>query len=88
MCSPYLSFFFVTESEVYNAVMSIKSNAAGVDEIPLSFIKLLLSILLGRWLIFSIMYLRVRSIRPGVRPLWCYQFQILPVLRIFLITDL
>jgi hypothetical protein len=36
---PEFSFVSVTEDEVYNAVMSIKSNAAGVDEIPLSFIK-------------------------------------------------
>jgi hypothetical protein len=38
----------VTEDEVCNAVMSIKSNAAGgVDEILLSFIKSLLPVLLG-----------------------------------------
>jgi hypothetical protein len=42
-----ISFISVTESEVCNAVMSIKSNAAGVDEIPLSFIKSLLPVLLG-----------------------------------------
>jgi hypothetical protein len=44
---PEFSFVSVTEDEVYNAVMSIKSNAAGVDEIPLSFIKSLLPVLLG-----------------------------------------
>jgi hypothetical protein len=33
-----LTFVSVTENEfVCNAMMSIKSNAAGVDEIPLSF---------------------------------------------------
>jgi hypothetical protein len=32
---PEFSFVSVTEDEVFNAVMSIKSNAAGVDEIPL-----------------------------------------------------
>jgi hypothetical protein len=40
-----LSFLSVTEDEVFNAVMSIRSNAAGVDEIPLSFISSLLSVL-------------------------------------------
>jgi hypothetical protein len=44
---PEFSFVLVTEDEVYNAVMSIKPNAAGVDEIPFSFIKSLLPILLG-----------------------------------------
>jgi hypothetical protein len=44
---PEFSFVSVTEDEVRNAVMSIKSNAAGVDEIPLSFIKSLLPVLLG-----------------------------------------
>jgi hypothetical protein len=44
---PEFSFVSVTEDEVYNAVMSIKSNAAGVDEIPLSFVKSLLPVLLG-----------------------------------------
>jgi hypothetical protein len=37
----------VTEDEVFNAVMSIKSNAAGMDDILLSFIKSLLPVLLG-----------------------------------------
>jgi hypothetical protein len=36
---PEFSFVSVTEDEVFNAVMSIKSNAAGMDEIPLSFVK-------------------------------------------------
>jgi hypothetical protein len=40
------SFVSVTENGVFNAVMSIKSNAAGVDKIPLSFIKSLLPVLL------------------------------------------
>jgi hypothetical protein len=44
---PEFSFVSVAEDEVYNAVMSIKSNAAGVDEIPWSFIKSLLPVLLG-----------------------------------------
>jgi hypothetical protein len=33
---PEFSFVSITEDELFNAVMSIKSNAAGVDEIPLS----------------------------------------------------
>jgi hypothetical protein len=36
---PEFSFVSVTEDEVFNAVMSIKSNDAGVDEIPLSLFK-------------------------------------------------
>jgi hypothetical protein len=44
---PELSFVSVTEDEVFNAVMSIKLNAAGVDEIPLSFIKSPFPVLLG-----------------------------------------
>jgi hypothetical protein len=44
---PEFSFVSVTEDEVFNAVMSIKSNAAGVGEIPLSFIKSLLPVMLG-----------------------------------------
>jgi hypothetical protein len=44
---PAFSFVSVTEDKVFNAVMSIKSNADGVDEIPLSFIKSLLPVLLG-----------------------------------------
>jgi hypothetical protein len=36
---PEVSFVSVTEDEVFNAVMSIKSNAAGVDKISLSFVK-------------------------------------------------
>jgi hypothetical protein len=42
---PEFSFVSVTEDEVFNAVMSIKSNAAGVNEISLSFIKSLLPFL-------------------------------------------
>jgi hypothetical protein len=41
---PEFSFVSVTEDEVCNAVLSIKSNPAGVDEIHLSFIKSLLPI--------------------------------------------
>jgi hypothetical protein len=44
---PEFSFVSVTEDEVCNAVMSSKSNAAEVDEIPLSFIKSLMPVLLG-----------------------------------------
>jgi hypothetical protein len=44
---PEFSFVSVTEDEVCNAVMFIKLNAAGVDEIPLGFIKSLLPVLLG-----------------------------------------
>jgi hypothetical protein len=44
---PEFSFVSVTKHEVCNAVMPIKSNDAGVDEIPLSFIKSLLPVLLG-----------------------------------------
>jgi hypothetical protein len=44
---PAFSFVSGTEDKVFNAVMSIKSNAAGVDEIPLSFIKSLLPVLLS-----------------------------------------
>jgi hypothetical protein len=44
---PEFSFFLVTEDVDCNAVMSIKSNAARVYEIPLSFIKSLLPVLLG-----------------------------------------
>jgi hypothetical protein len=35
---PEFSFDLVTEDEVFNTVMSIKSNAAGGDEIPLRFV--------------------------------------------------
>jgi hypothetical protein len=44
---PEFSFVSATEYEVCIAVMPIKSNAAGVYEIPLSFIKSLLPVLLG-----------------------------------------
>jgi hypothetical protein len=36
------SFATVSESTIYDAVIFIRSDAAGVDEIPLSFMKLLL----------------------------------------------
>jgi hypothetical protein len=39
---PEFSFATVSESEIYDAVMSIRSDATGIDEIPWSFIKLLL----------------------------------------------
>jgi hypothetical protein len=42
-----MCLFRLLEDVVCNAVMSIKSNAAGVDEILLSFIKTLLPALLG-----------------------------------------
>jgi hypothetical protein len=44
---PEFSFVSVVKDEVCNAVMSIKSNAAGMDVIPLRFIDLLLPVLLG-----------------------------------------
>jgi hypothetical protein len=44
---PEFSFAPVSESKFCDAVMSIKSDAAGVDEIPLSFIKLLLQVVLS-----------------------------------------
>jgi hypothetical protein len=44
---PEFSFVSVTEDDVFNAVMSIKSNTAGVNEISLSFIKSPLPVLLG-----------------------------------------
>jgi hypothetical protein len=45
---PEFSFVSVTEDEVFNAVMSIiESNAARVDEIPLSFINSLLPVFFG-----------------------------------------
>ena len=40
------SFINVTSSEVFNALNKIKSNAMGLDGIPLRFIKLLLQFLL------------------------------------------
>jgi hypothetical protein len=43
---PDFSFATVSESEICDAVTSIRSDAAGVDEIPLSFIKLLLPVVL------------------------------------------
>jgi hypothetical protein len=39
---PEFSFATVSESEICDAVMSIRSHAAGVDGIPLSFIELIL----------------------------------------------
>jgi len=44
---PEFSFAQVTEVEVYNSILAIKSNAAGLDEVPLSFIKLILPIILS-----------------------------------------
>jgi hypothetical protein len=44
---PEFSFVSISEDELFNAVMSIKSNAAGVDEISFSFVKSLLPVLLG-----------------------------------------
>jgi hypothetical protein len=41
---PEFSFATVSESEISDAVMSIRSDASGVDGIPLSFIKLLLPV--------------------------------------------
>jgi hypothetical protein len=41
---PEFSFASVSESEICDAVMSIRSAAAGVDGIPLTFIKLLLPV--------------------------------------------
>jgi hypothetical protein len=43
---PEFSFATVGESEICDAVMSIRSDAAGVDGIPLSFIKLVLPVVL------------------------------------------
>jgi hypothetical protein len=67
---PELIFVSVTENEVVcNAVMSIKSIAAGVDEIPLSFIKSLCLFCWIRWLTFSMTYLLVWNFRQGGGPL-------------------
>jgi hypothetical protein len=72
---PEFSFVSVTENEVCNCVMSIKSNAAGVDEIPLRFIKSLLPVLLGT-LTHVFNHIFTSSEFP-VRweLLWCCQFQ-------------
>jgi hypothetical protein len=43
---PEFSFATVSESEIYDAVMFIRSDAASVNGIPLSFIKLLLPVVL------------------------------------------
>jgi hypothetical protein len=43
---PEFSFTTVSESEIFDAVMAIRSDAAGIDGIPLSFIKLLLPVVL------------------------------------------
>jgi hypothetical protein len=43
---PEFSFAAVSESETCDAVMSIRSDAVGVDGIPLSFIKLLLPVVI------------------------------------------
>jgi hypothetical protein len=40
------SFAMLSESEIFDAVMFIRSDAAGVDRIPLSFTKLLLPMFL------------------------------------------
>jgi hypothetical protein len=71
---PEFSFVAVTEDEVFNAVMSIKSNAAGVDEIPLSVIKSL-PIFLGTLThVFNHIFTSLEfPARWG--PLWCCQFQ-------------
>jgi hypothetical protein len=44
---PEFSFVSITEDEVCNSMFSINSDAAGVDEIPLSFIWSLFLILLA-----------------------------------------
>jgi hypothetical protein len=43
---PEFSFSTVAETDVKEAILSVKSNAAGVDELPLSFIKILLPTIL------------------------------------------
>jgi hypothetical protein len=43
---PEFSVATVNESEICDAVMSIRLDAAGVDRLPLSFIKLLLPVVL------------------------------------------
>jgi hypothetical protein len=42
---PEFSFINVDLTEVSDAVFSIKSNAAGVDEIPMSFVRVLLPVI-------------------------------------------
>jgi hypothetical protein len=51
------SFINVDSTEVNDTVLSIKSNAAGVDEIPMSSVRVLL--------IFIIIYLLVQSFPSG-----------------------
>jgi hypothetical protein len=76
---PEFSFVSVTEDEVFNAVMSIKSNVAGVDEIPLSVVKSLLPVLLSTLThVFNHIFTCSefpRSHQGGGGPLWCCQFQ-------------
>jgi hypothetical protein len=43
---PEFSFINVDSTEVSDAVLSVKSNAAWVDEIPLSFVRVLLPVIL------------------------------------------
>jgi hypothetical protein len=43
---PEFSFINVNSTEVSAAVLSIRSNAAGVDEIPMSFVRELLPVIL------------------------------------------
>jgi hypothetical protein len=43
---PEFSFATVNESEIYDAIMSIRSHATGGDRISLSFMKLLLPVVL------------------------------------------
>jgi hypothetical protein len=71
---PEFSFINVDSNEVNDAVLSIKSNAARFDEIPMSFVKLPLSVILPA-LIFIITYLLVRSFLSSGRPQWCGQSQ-------------
>jgi hypothetical protein len=61
---PEFSFAPASEGEICDAVMSIRSDAAGVDGIPLSFIKLLLPVILPvLTIIFNHMF--VSSEFPG-----------------------
>jgi hypothetical protein len=55
----------VSESEICDAVISIKSDAAGVDGIPLSFIKPLLPVVLLPLLTHIINHIFVSSKFPG-----------------------
>jgi hypothetical protein len=74
MSLSFLSFRLL-RMEVFNAVISIKSNAAGVDDIPLSFMKPLLPVLLGL-LIHVFNHIFTCSEFPARwRPLWCCRLQ-------------